>query len=293
MIYFKLVLTAFFWGGTFIAGRIVAQELGACSAAFIRFLVATIFLGILIVRFEKKLPRLSGKQVLIVSILGLTGVFAYNIFFFGGLKLIAASRASLIIANNPVVIALLSAIVLGERLGWRKAFGVFVSGLGALVVVSRGQLSELVQGQVGWGELLILGCVLSWSSYSIIGKAAMRELSPLVSVFYSAAIGDLLLLVPALREGLLNSLPTISPVVWICLVYLGICGTVLGFVWFYEGIRSIGPSRAGLFINLVPVFAVIQAFFVLNEPISPSLLIGGLLVCCGVYLTNRRSSVLK
>jgi len=74
---------------------------------------------------------------------------------------------------------------------------------------------------------------------------------------------------------------------WISIFYLGFFGTVLGFVWYYEGIKKIGPTRAGLFINFVPVTAIILAFLILKEPLTLSLLVGALFVCSGVYLTNR------
>jgi drug/metabolite transporter (DMT)-like permease len=70
--------------------------------------------------------------------------------------------------------------------------------------------------------------------------------------------------------------------------YLGFFGTVIGFVWYYEGIKKIGPMKASLFINFVPISAVVMAFFILDEPITLSLFIGTLLVCSGVYLTNKR-----
>jgi drug/metabolite transporter (DMT)-like permease len=70
------------------------------------------------------------------------------------------------------------------------------------------------------------------------------------------------------------------------LFYLGFFGTVLGFVWYYEGIKKIGPTKAGLFINVVPLSAVVLAFFLLNEPLTLSLLIGAVLVSSGIYLTN-------
>jgi drug/metabolite transporter (DMT)-like permease len=75
---------------------------------------------------------------------------------------------------------------------------------------------------------------------------------------------------------------------WVSMFYLGFFGTVIGFVWYYEGIKKIGPIKASLFINFVPISAVVMAFFILDEPITLSLFIGTLLVCSGVYLTNKR-----
>jgi drug/metabolite transporter (DMT)-like permease len=75
---------------------------------------------------------------------------------------------------------------------------------------------------------------------------------------------------------------------WMSISYLGIFGTVLGFVWYYEAIKKIGPTRAGQFINFVPVSAIVLAFLILGEPITWSLLLGGLFVSSGVYLANMR-----
>jgi drug/metabolite transporter (DMT)-like permease len=80
-----------------------------------------------------------------------------------------------------------------------------------------------------------------------------------------------------------------SKMEWLSLLYLGIFGTVLGFVWYYEGIKAIGPMKASQFINFVPISAIVLAFLILGEPVTPSLLVGTILVCSGVYLTNRAS----
>jgi drug/metabolite transporter (DMT)-like permease len=128
--------------------------------------------------------------------------------------------------------------------------------------------------------------VLSWVSFSLIGKSVLGKISPLVSICYSSLAGAAALLIPALLEGLWTNFSTYSTVTWTGLFYLGFFGTVLGFVWYYEGIKIIGPTKAGLFINVVPLSAVMLAFFLLNEPLTLSLLIGAILVSTGIYLTN-------
>ncbi len=284
--YIKLILTAFLWGGTFIAGKVVVRNVGPASAAFLRFALAFTILLTLTLRIEKKLPKINFKQFAFIFLLGFSGVFTYNIFFFKGLKIIAAGRAALIIALNPICICLLSAIFFRERLTLLKITGILISVCGAMVVISRGDFSGIFAGGLGLGELYILICVLSWGSYSVIGKVVMKELSPLVAVTWSTLIGTLLLLLPAFSEGLGSNILSFSGRDWAALFYLGFFGTVLGFVWYYEAIRVIGATRAGLFINFVPISAIILAFFFLGEPITMSLFSGALLVSSGVYLTN-------
>ena len=288
IVYIKLFLTALFWGGTFIAGRQVAQDLGPFSLAFLRFAMASVLLLSLTRIREGGLPRVSLGQLLLVTLLGLTGVFAYNALFFKGLSLIEAGRAALIVATCPAFIAIASALFLRERLALIQAIGIPLSILGAAVVIAKGDLRQIVAGGVGLGELCILGCVLNWAAYSLLGKIALRRLSPLASVSYSSLAGAIALVSPALYEGLTKTVRHASLLDWTSIAYLAVCGTVLGFVWFYEGVKLIGATRAGLFINFVPISAVILAFFLLQEPITWSLAVGAVLVLSGVYLTNRR-----
>jgi drug/metabolite transporter (DMT)-like permease len=288
LVYVKLILTAVLWGGTFIAGRVVARDVGPFSAAFFRFFIASIFLVLFTCKIEGRLPALRKRQIIPVFLLGMTGVFLYNVFFFKGLKIIHAGRAAVIIAGNPIFITLFSAYFFKEKLNLIKIAGIMLSVSGAVIVISKGSLNEIIAGGVGWGEIFIFGCVFSWVAYSLIGKAVMDGLSPLAAVSYSSIIGAFFLFFPALFEGGIQNFRLYQPVDWAGLFYLGFFGTVIGFVWYYEGIKKIGPMKASLFINFVPISAVVMAFFILNEPITPSLFIGTLLVCSGVYLTNKR-----
>lgn len=290
LIYIKLILTAIFWGGTFIAGRVVAKDVGPFSAAFFRFAIASSFLFLFIRRIDGKLFLPKKRQMVPVILLGLTGVFTYNVFFFKGLKLINAGRASIIIANNPIFIAILSAYFFKEKLNLIKVVGIIISVTGAIIVISKGNLNEIVQGNIGRGEIFIFCCVLSWVVYSLIGKVVMADLSPIFSVFYSCVIGTFFLFFPACFEGIFNNFHHYPIMAWLGIFYLGIFGTVVGFVWYFEGIKKIGPTKASLFINFVPVSAVILAFMILDEPITLSLFIGTILVCAGVYLTNKKTA---
>ncbi|MCE5332967.1 MAG: DMT family transporter [Desulfobacteraceae bacterium] len=286
-IYLKLVLSAVFWGGTFVAGRMVSQEAGPFSAAFLRFTVASFFLFLFVLRSHGSIPLPERREFFRLLLLGLTGVFAYNSFFFSGLQTVPAGRASLIIAANPVFIALFAALLYRERLGFLKIFGICLSIAGAATVISRGDPAALLKGQLGLGELYILCCVASWVAYSLLGKAALKDLSPLLAVTYACALGTLLLFPAALNEGVATAVSGYSATVWACLFFLGFFASALAFIWYYEGIRAIGASRAGAFLNLVPLSAVLLAFLILQEGLDSSLVLGAAGTISGVYLTNR------
>jgi len=287
VLYVKLILTAMFWGGTFVAGRVVAQQIDPFSAAFLRFVIASLFLLAFVWGSQGRIPKLLPRDILLVVLLGLSGVFSYNILFFSGLKAVTASRASLIIASNPAFIALFSCLFFHERLDLLKIVGICLSMSGAVVVISQGDPLSVIEGNIGLGELYIFGCVLSWVAYSLIGKAALKRLSPLIAVTYSCIFGAALLAFPAYAGGLRQHLFDCTTAVWLGVFYLGFFGSALGFFWYYEGIKAIGAARAGVFINIVPVCAVFFAYLMLNEAMDKSLLMGAILVMIGVYCTNK------
>jgi drug/metabolite transporter (DMT)-like permease len=287
LIYLKLLLMALFWGGTFIAGRDLAGEIRPFAAAFLRFTMASTVLVLLTLYTHRGWPKIQPGQWLPLLLLGLSGVFAYNAFFFKGLEMIEAGRAAVIVATNPVLIALFAALLLREKLDRWKVAGILLSVFGAIVVITDGEPAQVLDAGLGSGELYIFGCVLAWVVYTLVGRIALRGMTPLVAVTWSALLGTLMLLPMALLDGLVGGIASYPPSVWLGTAYLGLFGTVLAFVWYYQGIRAIGSTRAGQFINFVPVSGVALSAWLLDEPLTPALLIGLALVSVGVYLTNR------
>jgi len=291
--YIKLFLIALFFGSTFIAGRIMAANLPPFTSAFLRFLLASFFLVLFVFKIYGKFPQINFSQLLLIIALGLTGVVGYNFLFFSGLKFITASRASMIISLNPSLITILSTLILKEKFTKYKFMGIILSLTGALIVISQGNLQVVLQGDIGWGELFILGCVVCWSSFTVLGKIAMKDLKPIIVITYACLAGTLILILPAYQEGALQNIMQYSIEVWLSVFALGFLGTALAFTWFYEGIDRIGPSRAGIFINFVPIFATLMAVLILREKLSPSLIVGAIFVVTGVYLTNYQVKNIK
>lgn len=283
--YLKLVLTAVFRGGTFIAGRIIAREAQPFSAAFLRFLFASLFMLCFVLRACGNLPLPEPRKFPLLLLLGLSGVLACN-FFFSGLKTITAGRAMLIIAANPALIALSSRLFLGETIKRIRGFGVLLSVAGAVVVISGGDPAKVLSGGLGMGELYLFACVASWATYSILGKVVMREFSPLLAATNACVLGTICLFPLALREGMLRQVFDYSPAVGLGVLYLGFLGSALGFLWYYEGVQRIGPSRTGVFISFVPVSSILLAALILGEPVDFSVVAGTVLTISGPTLVT-------
>ncbi|MBK6929452.1 MAG: DMT family transporter [Saprospirales bacterium] len=283
-IYLRLLTVAFVWGGTFIATRAAAQYLAPFAGAFLRFLFASAGLLALMLLQQKPWPRPGRRMLLHLTGMALTGIIAYNYFFFSALKILPASRASLLVALNPVMVLFAAALFFGETLRWVKVLGGLLALFGAVVVISRGDLGHIFD-HFGPGEALALGCPATWAVYTLLSRHASGDgFTPLVTTTYVCLFGTLGLFPLALLDGLpLWALPAR---IWGALAYLGLLGTVLGFVWYAEGIRTIGATRTAIFNNLVPVFGVLLSVLLLGETVSWVVVGGGLFVVLGVAVIN-------
>ena len=287
-VYIKLVITTFLWGGTFVAGKWAVGEAPPFFVAFLRFAIASFVLWALVAwrrrGSDERIPvPEGGAQWAGLFSLGLTGVFLYNFVFLTGLSWTSATNASLIVAFNPLLTAVLSAWWLKERVRPVQTGGLLLALLGVGVVITRGSIIAIRSLSFNPGDLLMLGAPLAWALYTIAGKKVLRSFPPLVATAYASLFGTVLLLPAAALEGsLLTGVHGLTVYGWISVLQLSLLGTVVGFVWWYEGVELLGASRAAVFVNLVPLFGVLLSALILSESLMVSQLAGGILVVLGV-----------
>jgi drug/metabolite transporter (DMT)-like permease len=283
LVYLKLTLVTLFWGGTFIATRIAAQTFEPFLGASIRYVIASLLLIPLAWKANTYLFSVTGRQFWLLCLLGFSGIFAYNFFFFKGLRLVPASHGALLVALNPSMVMLLSALWYKERMSMLQIAGVLLSLFGVVLVISRGMIAQLLSS-FELGDAFMLGCPLTWAIYTLAGKEALKKNSPLQATAWAALTGVVMLIVLSFSEPIPDFVPM---KVWVALAYLGTVGTVVAFIWYYDGIKKIGATRTSIFNNLVPVFALILSVLILHEEVSWYTWLGGFLVICGVLLTNK------
>jgi drug/metabolite transporter (DMT)-like permease len=289
-VYLKLAAVTMIWGGTFVAGRFLADSLNPLMAASLRFLLASVALSLFVLLARVPLVRPSPRQWLQLALLGFFGIFFYNLCFFYGLHYINASRASLIVALNPAVIGVASWLLFKERLSRAKVAGIAICIAGAsLVIVSRNP--QLLAGNAdAWiGDLLILGCVFGWGIYSLFSKGLNQTLGPVQTVTYSILLGTLMLWVTTALRGELSvaELAELGTRQWLSLMYLGVLGSALAYIGYYDGIRKIGATRSGVFIALNPLTAVLLGALLLGEQLTLAICLGGGLILMGIFLCNK------
>lgn len=284
--YVKLFFAPVLWGGALVAGRVVAPNLPPFTTAFLRFLAVSLFLLPFLYAREGEFPRLSRRSALLLMLLSFTGVMMFNYFLFSGLRTVTAVRSAVFIAFTPSVVALVSALFFRERVNLLMGIGIVAAFVGAVVTITDGNIGMVLSKAVSTGDLFLLGCVLMWTVYSITAKFAMGEMAPFTLLTYGSLLGSLFMSPFVLWEGAIFSLHTQPPETWFGLLYLSVGAAGIAYLWYYEGIKAVGASRAAIFLNLEPVAAMLLGIVILNEQVTLPVLIGAVLVISGLLLTN-------
>ena len=188
----------------------------------------------------------------------------------------------------PAIVILLSLALLGERVTGRQGVGVVISIVGAVVIIMKGNPLALLQGNWVVGDAVMVLAVTIYALYSVLLRFR-PEINPFSLLIYTFGAGLILLFPVYLWE--LNKLGgfTVTPGILLAFLYFGTCPTFLAYLCWNQGIKLAGPNAAGLFINLLPVFAAILAIFFLGERLAWYHFVGMALVFSGMLLFNRTS----
>lgn len=284
--YLRLFGATTIWAVTFHVGHYAARHADPLGIAFLRFLVAGLTLAA-IARFRGLSLRLTRAQWPLAIALAVPGVVAYTLFFLASVQTISGSRAALIAAANPVVVELAAIVALGAAASRSRWTGIVLALLGTALVMSRGNLMTIGTA-VGRGELYAIGCMVAWAMHTFMSRRiAAVGLNSFVATTWSVLIGAALLVVPVAMSERPGRLLAYPPAVWLSIVHMAWLATALAFIWFADGIRVVGPTRAAVFTNIVPVMAVVVGVLALGDHLHWSMAAGGALAVAGVWLTNR------
>lgn len=282
-----LTLTAVMWGGNAVTAKYVVGELPPVTTAFFRFAWVSAILLALVWRKEGTGCLPERRQVPGILAMAVTGIFGHNFLVYSGVKLSTATNMSLFAAVNPVITACLAAVFLHERLAKRQMLGVALSLAGVVTVITRGDASVLTGLSFNIGDILLAAAPVAWAVYSVVGRRVMQGMSALAATSWASLAGSVLLLVAALWEGFDGSI-ALSPMGWASMAYMIIGSGVVAFYWWNQGVTVIGPSRAAIFMNVIPLSGMFLAAVLLHESVSAEQLIGAAMIIGGVWLTTQR-----
>lgn len=280
-----LVLATTFWGANFNVGKYAVEHMGPIAVAAWRFGLAAVgMLALLLARQKIAWPSIK-ENLLTYVVMGAVGVFGFNACFFFGLKLTTPINGSLIMALNPMLTVLLSALILGEKITPRQIFGLSMSFAGVLIVVSNGSLASLIKLGISVGDLVIFVGNLCWALYAVIGKRFLKKSTPLQTTTFSMIAGALMLAALAGVRGEAVSLSSQLPGVVAAVVFMAFAGSILAYLWWNNAIAELGAARTAVFFDLVPITTMLISIS-FGARVEPMQLIGSSLVLVGVAFSS-------
>jgi drug/metabolite transporter (DMT)-like permease len=283
-----LTLVTIVWAGLMPTGKIALQSVPPLTIGAIRLTVGSCLLRLYMGRNPAHQVRWSPPLIASFALLGFAGYLIGVGCSYYGLRLTTVTNAALLNAASPVSLALLSFIFLKEHPSPHALAGILLSVAGVGIIVTRGSLEVIANSQYNLGDLILLATQLSWGVYTIYGRHLMLRISPLAATTYTYVAGACWLIVASLVSEWGQWHPAATTLSsWVAIAYQTVFGTFAHF-WFYDAVSTIGPSRAGIFLNLVPVMAIGIAYFLLHEQLTLPHLIGGAVVISGILVATRR-----
>ncbi|MEG1768480.1 MAG: DMT family transporter [Comamonas sp.] len=289
--HFGLIGMAALWGASWPWGRVVAQAMPPLAAASLRFMLASVVLLLWMQRSGRlpALARMQPRQWLGMAAASAAGVLGYSTFFLFALQLVPAGKAAIVITLNPAMTLLLAALLFREALNWTIGLGVAMAIAGAAWAISSGGRADMLTGPLGLGELLLLGCVICWVAYTLIGRVVLASIDAVTTSTVTAVMGTAMLLVASLFIEGPSAWPALTQApqsVWLCLVALALGSTALAYAWYFQGVKELGAGAAAGYMALVPVFGLLFSSLWLDEPLSFPLVAGGLLAIAGMVVMH-------
>lgn len=278
-----LVLACALWGGNFVVGRAIRGTIDPETLNLLRWIVAVV------VFLPFRWPRLWNHRHVLwrhrVWVLGLTvtGVIGFQQATYTALTLSPVANAVLLLATTPLLIMASSAALGQGRLGMRQVCAVVLSLFGVAIILGEGDPMAILRLQLGAGDLWLLGAVALWTTYTQLLRRTPAGIPGDVSLLATMVTALPLLLVIDLIWG--NSdLSAVPPLAWAGVAYVGLGAALMAFLAWGYGVARKGPDVAGLYINLIPVFAISLAWLALGERIVTGQMVGAAFVIAALVL---------
>ncbi len=299
-----MILVVFSWGMAWAVGRILALGLPPMTGAWLRYVLTMVlfyawFAGRALKGYEVNWLPSGRKTWRTLTLIALTGVLGYQIFFMNGMRFTAAGDASLIITFNPIFTVLLAAPMLGQKISRKMFVGLFCGFIGVGVVTGWSPNTDIPFEDRILGDFMILLASLNWAMTTNNTKRMMEQrnseqkATTLEIVVWYSLIGTFLLTPLAAWETWQYGIPEPTLTDWYAIFYLAAISTVLAYYWFAIGVEKLGATAASSYIFLMPVFGVLGGVILLDENIGWTLLLGFILIVIGVRVVQRESEALR
>lgn len=280
-----------FWGLSFVATKAALREVTPVTLIFSRFALGTAALFFILgIRREPIMPPRDAWPMLMA--MGFVGVFVHHMLQAHALVLTSAVHTGWLIGLTPIWAAVLAAAFLGERFGPRKVLGLVLGALGAILVITRGEISSRSLAlPTTRGDLMILASTVNWAVFTVMSRNTLRRVGSRRAIAVSELIGWVMLAPFFVKESGWREYHALSSTAVIAIGFLGVACSGLGYLFWYAALERIDASQVAAFLYLEPLVTFSAAVVLLGESVAWTTIVGGLLVLVGVLAVQTAGRV--
>ena len=284
--YLCLIVATLCWGGNFVLGKALHNEIPPIALNFWRWSVSVVvllpFTGAKIWQHRK----IVKQNLTIIILLSVTGVAAFHSCVYIALHTTTTINAALMIATVPLIVPVLSYIFQKTQLTLPQAAGTVVSLIGAMIIITHGELSKMTTLHFVRGDLLVLAAAFLWAFYTVLLNRRPKEIPPITFLVIISSVGIILLVPFYIWEIAAIGGFALNKVNMLAIAYLSLFASIVAFIAWNYAVSKIGHNTSGLFIHCIPLFSTILAIIFLKEKLYMFHVLGICFVAAGIFISS-------
>ncbi len=288
--YILLVVATLFWSGNFIVGKFATLfQIPPLTLNVYRWIsVWLILMPFTYKEIYNHLPSIK-KNWLVISFMGVITISTFNSVVYFALNYTQVINAVLVLAAIPAATIVFSSLMNVEKTNIFQILGLFFSIIGIGSIISYGDIQKIISLSFNKGDLWMLVCVLSWALYSTLLKKNKFEFSQFSLIQLMVSAGILFLIPQLIYEKSIGLELNYNKAFFLILFYVVVFPAIAAYYCWQKGVEIIGPNRASMFIQLMPLFSAVMAIIIFNEKFQLYHFIGAIFIVLGIYLSNKKN----
>ena len=289
--YILLVLAVLFWAGNFIVGKFATLfEIPPLTLNVFRWVSVWLILMPFTYReIYNNLPNIK-KNWLVISFMGVITISTFNSVVYFALNYTQVINAVLVLAAIPAATIVLSSLMNIEKTNIFQLFGLILSIIGIGSIISNGDIQKIISLSFNKGDLWMLVCVITWALYSTLLKKNKFKFSQFSLIQLMVSVGILFLIPQFFFEKSIGLEVNYNKAFFLILFYVVIFPAIAAYYCWQKGVEIIGPNRATMFIQLMPLFSAVMAIVIFKEKFELYHFVGACFIVSGIYLSNRKTN---
>ena len=287
--YILLVMAALFWSGNFIVGKFATLfEIPPLTLNVLRWI--SVWIILIPFTYKEIFNNFSyiKKNILIISLMGVLTISTFNSVVYFALNYTQVINAVLVLAAIPAATIVISSMMKVDQTNYFQIFGLVLSIFGIGFIMSNGEIERIISLNFNKGDLWMLVCVLSWSLFSTLLKKHNFKFSQFTLLHLMVSVGMFFLIPQYFYEVSIGLEVKFNEAFLLILFYVVVFPAIAAYYCWQKGVAILGPNKATMFIQLMPLFSVTLAIIIFNENFALYHFAGAAFIVSGIYLSNKK-----